>query len=177
MNVKKQLNKIENYIEELKTEGGKLQQELHNYQLTAYKFVHNNITSSQAREEFNALLGDLTFIGGDFVAKYDGAAWDSLTPIPEIWNGISHEDSYAKLIEENKRLREALRWHPVSELPKTEIERLWSANVLLKNNYAEESILAYYSIKSKRWCDYHKAEYVKVNDKSRWCYIPEYKEE
>ena len=79
----------------------------------------------------------------------------------------------AKCRDENARLRDQLRWHPVSELPRTEVEKLWTVNVLMELEDEAEVIIAYYSIKSNCWYDYRNSDVLEVNDKSRWCYIPE----
>jgi hypothetical protein len=179
MNVKKQLNKIRDYVEELETLSDKQHTELHQYKLTAHKFVNQKITPTDALEEFRALLGDTMFIGndycGDVMEKMVDNVWQPIRPTPdEVHYGSNHIQSptYSELENENARLREALRWHPVSELPKIEIKQLWTVSVLLKINEVEP-IIAYYGIRSKCWYDYYKSECVVVNKNSRWCYIPE----
>ena len=184
MNVKKQLNKIIDHVEELETLSDKEHEELEQYKFSAYKFVKMENTVQESYEEFKTLLGDTIFIGGDLMATYDGILWRPIidTDLKEeehpyaIWYR-TYRDENVKLREENAKLREQLRWHPVSEQPKTKFDRLWSVDVLLKNDYESEPILAYYSIRSKCWYDYFKADLVKLNDKSRWCYIPEYEEQ
>lgn len=206
MNIKKQLNKIRNYVEELEILSDKEHEELQQYQLSAYKFVNQEITPTDAREEFRALLGDTTFIGGDFgnttMEKIINNVWQPIRPTPgEVHYGSNHVQSptYTELENENARLREQLgtyektrsiqvymslvarieklqeqlKWHPVSELPKTEVEKLWTVTVLLINDYEAEPTLAYYSFNSNCWYDYYKAIKVIVTNNSKWCYIPE----
>jgi hypothetical protein len=206
MNIKKQLNKIRNYVEELEILSDKEHEELQQYQLSAYKFVDQKITPTDAREEFKALLGDTTFVGGDFgnttMEKIINNVWQPIRPTPdEVHCGSNHVQSptYTELENENARLREQLgiyektrsiqayeslvarieklqeqlKWHPVSELPKTEVEKLWTVTVLLINDYEAEPTLAYYSFNSNCWYDYYKAIKVIVTNNSKWCYIPE----
>ena len=171
MNIKKQLRKIRDYVEELETLSDKEHEELRQYQLIAHKFVDHDIPAQDAREEFKALLGDTMFVGGNF----SNVTMEKI--IDNVWVPIEHEHpEYAKVVDENARLREALRWHPVSELPRTEVENIWTVNVLMKPTYKDNAIVAYYSIKRNRWFDYNKSIILEVNDKSRWCYIPEDKD-
>jgi carboxypeptidase C (cathepsin A) len=172
MNIKKQLRKIRDYVEELETLSDKEHEELRQYQLAAYKFVKFELPDNMAREEFKALLDDTMFVGGNFSGD------DVMEKIVNNeWVPIEHEHpEYAKVVDENARLREALRWHPVSELPRTEVENIWTVNVLMKPTYKDNAIVAYYSIKRNRWFDYNKSIILEVNDKSRWCYIPEDKD-
>ena len=185
MNVKKQIKKISDYCETLRKENIRLNNlagdyftELNQYRIIAQKFINRDLPTDNARDKFIELL-DGTTININLMAKYDGVMWRPIIDtdlkeeehLYEIWYR-TYRDENVKLREENAKLREQLQWHPVIELPKTQVERLWSVNVLLKNDYGEEPILAYYSIKSKCWYDYHKAERVEVNDKSTWCYIP-----
>jgi len=179
MNIKKQLRKIRDYVEELETSSDKEHEELRQYQLIAHKFVDHDIPAQDAREEFKALLGDTMFVGGNFsgddvMEKIVNNAWVPMRPNrDEVHYGSNHViQEYSDLVKENARLREALRWHPVSELPKIEIKQLWTVSVLLKINEVEP-IIAYYGIRSKCWYDYYKSECVVVNKNSRWCYIPE----
>jgi hypothetical protein len=74
---------------------------------------------------------------------------------------------------EINRLGDLLRWHPVSELPRTDVEKLWTVNVFMVLEDEVEVIIAYYSIKSNCWYEYLNSDVLEVNDKSRWCYIPE----
>ena len=209
MNVKKQLNKIRDYVEELEISSDKEREELRQYQFAAHKFVDKKITPTDAREEFKALLGDTTFIGGDFgnttMDKIIYNVWQPIRPTPdEVHYGSNHVQSptYTELENENARLREQLgiyektrsiqvyeslvarikklqeqlKWHPVSELPKTEVEKLWTVTVLLINDYEAEPTLAYYSFNSNCWYDYYKDIKVIVTNNSKWCYIPEDKD-
>ena len=209
MNIKKQLNKIRNYVEELEILSDKEREELRQYQLSAYKFVNQKITPTDAREEFRALLGDTTFVGGDFgnttMEKIINNVWQPIRPTPdEVHYGSNNVQSptYTELENENARLREQLdiyektrsiqtyeslvarieklqeqlKWHPVSELPKTEVEKLWTVTVLLINDYEAEPTLAYYSFNSNCWYDYYKGTNVIVTNNSKWCYIPEDKD-
>lgn len=170
MNVKKQLNKIRDYVEELETLIDKQQTELHQYRLTAHKFVNQKITPTDAREEFMALLGDTMFIGGDFC----GDAMEKM--VDNILQPIEHEhQEYAKVVDENARLREALRWHPVSEKPKRDIKCFTpeSENVILEIDKGYYPVTAYCSLGSGTWRELKNNEEISVNKRSRWCYIPE----
>ena len=115
MNIKKQLNKIRNYVEELEILSDKEHEELQQYQLSAYKFVNQEITPTDAREEFRALLGDTTFVGGDFgnttMEKIINNVWQQIRPTPdEVHYGSNHVQfpTYTELENENARLREQL---------------------------------------------------------------------
>jgi len=115
MNIKKQLNKIRNYVEELEILSDKEHEELRQYQLSAYKFVNQEITPTDAREEFKALLGDTTFVGGDFgnttMDKIINNVWQPIRPTPdEVHYGSNHVQfpTYTELENENARLREQL---------------------------------------------------------------------
>ena len=171
MNIKKQLNKIMNYVKELEMLSDKQHEELQQYQLAAYNFVNNKVRPSDTAEEFKRLLGNIMFVGGNF----SNVTMEKI--VDNAWVPIEHEHpEYARVVDENARLREALRWHPVSELPRTEVENIWTVNVLMKPTYKDNAIVAYYSIKRNRWFDYNKSIILEVNDKSRWCYIPEDKD-
>lgn len=84
-----------------------------------------------------------------------------------------------KLTEENIRLREALRWHPISELPRHDEHyptRNISVNVLFRYNDKTTPFIA--------WCDRGKVCWINpsisriidsnmITGDSQWCYIPE----
>ena len=177
MNIKKQLNKIRDYVEALEELSDKTHNELLQYQLAAHKFVKFESPDHIAREEFKALLGDTTFICGDFVVKYDGDAWDSLVP---AWKGVSHDESYNNLIEENARLREALKWHPVSELPPLQRDcKTVSVDVIMKQHGDDEDyppVIAYYSFYANAWICRLSLGELEIMHNSKWCYIPEDKD-
>ena len=171
MNVKKQLNKIRDYVEELVTLIDKQQTELHQYKLTAHKFVNDETASWIAKEEFRKLLGDTIFIGGNFC----GDVMEKM--VDNVWQPIEHEHpEYAKVVDENARLREALRWHPASELPdKVSYVCHSSKNVILNSTRLPYKI-AYYSYLSGIWRESNNSSPIDVDKNSRWCYIPEDKD-
>ena len=174
MNIKKQLRKIRDYVEALEELSDKQHEELLQYQLAAYKFVKFESPDHIAREEFKKLLGDTMFVGGDFVMKYNGVAWDSIKP---DWFGVSHDESYNNLIEENAQLREMLRWHPVSEKPKNDelcLTPVSETVILQRERYFP--ITAYCRLDTGVWLDLKSHEPIRITNKARWCYIPEYKD-
>lgn len=80
----------------------------------------------------------------------------------------------AKCRDENARLREQLRWHPVSELPPTENNEVrCSENVILKKINCYSPVVAYYSHAFMSWFDYHRDKIIDVDNNYKWCYIPE----
>ena len=172
MNIKKQLRKIRDYVEELETSSDKEHEELRQYQLAAYKFVKFELPDNMAREEFKALLDDTMFVGGNFSGD------DVMEKIVNNeWVPIEHEHpEYAKVVDENAKLREALRWHPVSELPPLDqhYDNDWSVNVLLKiTDKGVAPRVVYYSYNSQTWYDYHNGDIIFVSQHYKWCYIPE----
>ena len=171
MNIKKQLNKIMNYVKELETLSDKQHDELLQYQLAAYNFVNNKVRPSDTAEEFKRLLGVTMFIGGDF----SNAIMEKF--VGNHWMPIEHEHpEYAKVVDENAKLREALRWHPVSELPPLDqhYDNDWSVNVLLKiTDKGVAPRVVYYSYNSQTWYDYHNGDIIFVSQHYKWCYIPE----
>jgi hypothetical protein len=112
MNIKKQLNKIMNYVKELEMLSDKQHEELQQYQLAAYNFVNNKVRPSDTAEEFKRLLGNIMFVGGNF----SNVTMEKI--VDNAWVPIEHEHpEYARVVDENARLREALRWHPVNHIP------------------------------------------------------------
>jgi hypothetical protein len=78
----------------------------------------------------------------------------------------------------NAVLRDALRWHPVSEKPKKDIKCLTpeSENVILQIDKGYYPVTAYCSLVSGIWRELKNHEEISVNKRSRWCYIPEDKD-
>jgi len=152
MNIKKQLNKIRDYVEELEEEK---------------YLLHNKV------EEYKIALLD--------------KAVDDIEQLPTT-NYFTHENlksqynfvkaQMEKLAKENARLREALRWHPVSEKPKKDIKCLTpeSENVILQIDKGYYPVTAYCSLVSGIWRELKNHEEISVNKRSRWCYIPEDKD-
>ena len=185
MNIKKQLRKIRDYVEELETSSDKEHEELRQYQLIAHKFVDHDIPAQDAREEFKALLGDTMFVGGNFsgddvMEKIVNNAWVPMRPNrDEVHYGSNHViQEYSDLVKENARLREALRWHPVSELPDLDEECVssWSKNVVFQVDRLVDLELAFYDFHVCYWRNLKTLELIKTFPQSRWCYIPEYKD-
>jgi hypothetical protein len=168
MNIKKQLNKIMNYVKELETLSDKQHDELLQYQRVANKFVNQNITPIDARKEFKTLLGVTMFIGGDF----SNAIMEKF--VGNHWMPIEHEHpEYAKVVDENAQLREALRWHSMSEIPDNLAHTYsLSKNVILDSPGLPYRI-AYYSYLSGIWWEFNNSSPIDVDKNSRWCYIPE----
>ena len=83
-----------------------------------------------------------------------------------------------KLIEENSRLREALRWHPVCEYPKRDegfSESNISVNVLFRYNDKTRAFIVWYDRRTGYWVDPYVSKIIDINmitGKSKWCYIP-----
>jgi len=148
MNVKKQLNKIAEYIKEIEEVN-----QILNVRLARYE--NNN-------EQELHISGNFC---GDVMEKM----------VDNVWQPIEHEHpEYAKVVDENARLREALRWHPVSEKPKND-ERYSHCNisvdVLFRINDKTKPIIVWHNADSNSWvCD---GQIVKTYNDSKWCYIPE----
>jgi len=148
MNVKKQLNKIAEYIKEIEEVN-----QILNVRLARYE--NNN-------EQELHISGNFC---GDVMEKM----------VDNVWQPIEHEHpEYAKVVDENARLREALRWHPVSEKPKND-ERYSHCNisvdVLLRIKDKAKPIIAWLNKDSNCWvCD---GQIIKTYSDSKWCYIPE----
>jgi hypothetical protein len=152
MNVKKQLNKIAEYIKEIEEVN-----QILNVRLARYE--NNN-------EQELHISGNFC---GDVMEKI----------VDNVWQPIEHEHpEYAKVVDENARLREALRWHPVSEKPKKDIKCLTpeSENVILQIDKGYYPVTAYCSLVSGIWRELKNHEEISVNKRSRWCYIPEDKD-
>ena len=176
MNIKKQLNKIMNYVKELEMLSDKQHEELQQYQLAAYNFVKFELPDNMAREEFKALLGDTMFVGGNFSGD------DVMEKIIDnVWVPIEHEHpEYAKVVDENARLREALRWHPVSEYPIKD-ERYYhcdiSVDVLFRLNDKTKPIIVWCNRETNYWIYNNKIiQPNEITQDSKWCYIPEDKD-
>ncbi|MDD5294085.1 MAG: hypothetical protein PHW40_07265 [Candidatus Izemoplasmatales bacterium] len=85
----------------------------------------------------------------------------------------NHHNNWMTSQQENARLREQLRWHPVSELPrKTKSIPQWSVNVVFKRSILAESV-AYYNFKSNRWISLYSHNPIIVESGDKWCYIPD----
>ena len=84
-----------------------------------------------------------------------------------------------KLIKENAKLHEALRWHPISELPKRDENYLCSnisVNVLFRYNDRTEPFIVWCDLTKGYWIDPFVSNIIDigmVSDNSQWCYIPE----
>ena len=87
MNVKKRLQKVLDYVQDLEEE--------------------NEILVNKASELEKPKL----MIGGDVFGVWSGDNWKA----PH--QDIEHDQIMTLLLEENARLREQLRWRSVSELP------------------------------------------------------------
>ena len=77
--------------------------------------------------------------------------------------------------EENARLREQLRWHPVYELPRREIQTSFLSVDVFLDIIGQGIYKAYHSNWSNTWVDRrsNKVIVVPTNHDSRWCYIPD----
>ena len=188
MNVKKRLQKVLDYVDELEAERDHIDDRLSNFERIAQDFAYHDKIAPECREEFLKLLGDEKnmYIGGDFVVKYSGTAFDSIKPDLRC---TSIEQTYSDLVmenfvlenanhcykEENARLREQLRWRPVSELPPRMVIFTSSKNVLLKELYNMPRTV-YYSHASNQWVDGLTTKWFTPKPGSKWCYIPDDKD-
>ena len=173
MNIKKQLNKIRDYVEALEELSDKTHNELLQYKLAAHKFVNFESPDHIAREEFKKLLGDTMFIGGEF----SNVIMEKM--VDNHWTPIENEHpEYSRVVGENARLREMLRWHPVSELPELDggcVSR-WSKTVIFQVDRLVDPELAFYDYRICYWRKLESATQINTFPQSRWCYIPEEKD-
>lgn len=82
---------------------------------------------------------------------------------------------YARLREENARLREQLRWHSVDELPRKESSTSFLSVDVFLNISGQGTYKAYYKHWNNTWVDRRNNKIIDVptNKNARWCYIPD----